>query len=580
MTVPGQGTLVYPRLCLAYFCQFAIWGGWAIALGGYVGGVLNFEGYQIGWLYAAIPLGAIIAPLFIGPIADRYFAAQKVLFVLHFIGGLALLACGLHCVMSPEPSFPLLMALLLLSGICYMPSIGLMNSVVFKHLPSASMGPYVFVFGTIGWIVINLFIAAFLGGSGTPYFFFATGVTGVFLAFYSLTLPDTPPKGAPAPGIKSSCGALCVLVLFKKYPFTIFVICAFLASIPTSNYFFPALDSFLTERGYPAPLALATICQFAEIAFMLALPFAIRVFGLKKVLLIGMAAWSIRYLCFAEPYFALAVFGLILHGFGYSFLFVAAYMYAEKVAPAHLKASAQSMMIFLLLGVGQILGSQGLGIMYDANPPRHTAIAVAGAQLHPLPPGLDATNEFLVPIPAWSEEEDSLLRFLDLSAQVNRLLGNVEEAGDDAAARTVDLRELLGGQPLTPATIRAINVPMVKDNIIVSRTFACCDDEMVAFEPFVTSVTYYRDDLVSFGRAIAGTDDFSLTRDHWLAAQARDWAQIWRVPALFIFVWFVVFFVFGRDPKEGEEPTEGTPTSGTPVEGTSESEPKEESPQS
>jgi len=566
MTVSGQGTLVYPRLCLAFFCQLAIWGAWAIALGGYAHGVLNFTGAEIGWLYAAIPLGAIIAPLFIGPIADRYFAAQKVMALLHFIGGLALIACGVHCVISESPSFLLILALMLLSGICYMPTMGLMNSVIFKHLPNPSLAPYVFVWGTIGWIAVSLVIAGILGGADTPNFFFVAGSVGVFLALYSLTLPDTPPKGAPVAGEKSAGGgAFAVLTLFKSFPFTIFVICAFLASIPASNYFFPALGPFLAERGYPAPVALATICQFAEIAFMLALPYCIAKFGLKKVLLIGMAAWSIRYFCFAEPYFALVVFGLVLHGFGYTFLYVASYMYAEKVAPAHLKASAQSMMIFLLLGVGQILGGQGYGFMRDANPPKHATIAVQGTSLvlaegDRFPDVIDVgTDKFMIqPIPAWNEAEDSWFQYLDLATQFNKLMEYLfppeEEVGSEDApiARAVDFRELLDGQPLTPAAIRAMDpARLVQDNVRVLRMEACCPEPCNAtFAPFTATVEYTRDDLIAFGRTIAGTDDFSVDRSQWLAAQAHNWTLIWHVPALFIFVCFLIFFILGRDPKE------------------------------
>ena len=548
--------VVYLRLALAYFCQFAIWGGWAIALGGYASGVLNFSGPEIGWLYAAIPLGAIIAPLFIGPIADRYFAAQKVLFVLHLIGGLALLGCGLHCWMSDSPSFLIIMGLMVLSGICFMPSIGLMNSVVFKHLPSASMAPYVFVFGTIGWIIINLFIAAFCGGSSTPYFFFVAGAVGVFLAVYSLTLPDTPPKGAPVAGEKSSGPGL--LSMFKSFPFAIFVLCAFLASIPTSNFFFPALDTFLTERGYPSPLALGTLNQISEIAFMLALPFCIAKFGLKKVLLIGMAAWIVRYVLFAEPMFALTILGLLLHGFCYTFLFVASYMYAEKVAPAHLKASAQTMMVFLLLGVGQILGSLGYGYVSDANPPKFgdAEIAIGGAQLElaegaRLPEGTDVSDSFMVPVPAWSAGERSLFQYLDLAAQVNKLLGRTQDA------RTVDLGRLLGEQPLSLATIDAMpGEQLVQDNVRIRRVEPCCDTDVAQeVEPITASVRYTRDDLKQLGRAVAGknvdgVEDFSLTREDWLTTRAHNWTQIWRLPALFIAVWFVVFFLLGRDPKD------------------------------
>ena len=544
-----SAVLTYLRLCLAYFCQFAIWGSWAVALGSYAGSELKFT--NIGWLYNAIPLGALIAPLFIGPIADRYFSAQKVMSVLHFIGGLAFLACGWLCA-SGNYSFPAIMGLMLLSGICYMPTLGLINSVVFKHLPKPSMAPYVFVFGTIGWIVVNLFIAGFCGGAETPNFFFVGGGVSIFLALYSITLPNTPPKGAPAPGEKSA-GGLGVLSLFKSFSFITFVVCVFLASIPACNYFFPAQGLFLTERGYPAPVALATLNQFSEIFFMLALPFCIARFGLKNVLLIGMAAWSIRYFCFAEPYFALVVAGLLLHGFCYSFLYVAAYTYADKVAPAHLKASAQSMMIFLLLGVGQILGGYGYDVMREANPPKFTAIAVGGAQLDPLPEGVDATNEFMVPIPAWSEAEDSVLQYLDLAAQVQKWLGIEKKA---STARTVDLGKLLKGQALTPLTIGGMEREvLVQDGVEISKTSTCCDpDAPKAFEPFVTSVQYSKDDLKAFGKAVTGKDEFSLTRSDWFVAQAHDWKQIWQIPAVFIACCFVIFLLLGRNPKEEEAP--------------------------
>ena len=546
-----MGAIVtYLRLCFAYFCQFAIWGSWAVALGSYAGSELGFT--NIGWLYNAIPLGALIAPLFIGPIADRYFAAQKVMFVLHLIGGLALIACGWLCAnglpgfLDSIGLFPIIMGLMLLSGICYMPTLGLINSVVFKHLPSPGMAPYVFVFGTIGWIVVNLFIAAFCGGAETPNFFFVGGTVGVILALYSLTLPNTPPKGAPAPGEKS--GGLGVLSLFSNLSFGIFVLCVFLASVPACNYFFPAQGLFLTERGYPAPVALATLNQFSEIAFMLALPFCVARFGLKNVLLVGMAAWSIRYFCFAEPFFALVIAGLLLHGFCYSFLYVAAYMYAEKVAPAHLKASAQSMMVFLLLGVGQVLGGYGYDIMREANPPKFTAIAVGGAQLETLPEGLDATNEFMVPIPAWSESEDSMLQYLDLAAQVDKFFGREKKV---STARTVDLGKLLGGQPLSMESINAMDrEQLVRDGVEISKTSTCCDSGTPAFEPFVVTVHYTKDDLKELCKTIAGKDDFSLTRADWLAAQAHDWKKIWQIPAIFIAACFVVFLLLGRNPKD------------------------------
>ena len=538
MTETKQTAFAYPRLCLAYFCQFAIWGAWAGALGGYAYRILKLSGGEIGSLYNAIPLGAVIAPLFIGPIADRYFSAQKVMSLLHFIGGLALLACGWLC-LNGQQSFPTLMGLMLLSGMCFMPTMGLINSVVFKHLPNPGMAPLVFVFGSLGWIASNLLIAAFFGGAETPNFFLVGGGASMFLALYALTLPNTPPKGAPAPGEKS--GGPGVLSLFKDFSFVVFVACAFLASIPACNYFFPAMESFLAERGYPSPLALTTINQFSEIFLMVALTFCIPRFGLKNVLLIGMGAWTIRYFCFAQPSFGFAVAGLMLHGFCYSFLYVASYMYAEKVAPENLKASAQSMMVFLLLGVGQVLGGYGFGYMSEANPPKFTGVTIDGSRLKLQTPHETVT----VPIPAWNEAEDSLFQYLDLAAQVNKLLGKSQKTSTD---RTVDLGKLLGGQPLTAKAIDTMDESqLIQDGVKI-------DEETV-------SVPYTKADLKLLGKTIAGKDDFSLTREDWLAAQARNWKNIFQIPAALIAICFVVFLVLGRDPdakakKEQDAPKE------------------------
>ncbi len=540
-----KAAFAYPRLCLAYFCQFAIWGAWANTLGGYADDVLKFNGGEIGSLYNAIPFGAVIAPLFIGPIADRYFAAQKVMSFLHFLGGFALLACGWLC-FTGQQSFVLLMSLMLFSGACFMPTMGLINSVVFKHLPNPSMAPLVFVFGTIGWIVVNLVIAAVCGGAETPYFFFVGGGISVFLALYALTLPNTPPKGAPVPGEKSG-GGPGVLSLFKDFSFVIFVLCAFLASIPACNYFFPALVPYLSQRGYPSPVALGTINQFSEIIFMLALPFFIPRVGLKNVLLIGMAAWAIRYFCFAQPGFSFALVGLLLHGFCYTFLYVASYMYAEKVAPPHLKASAQSMMVFLLLGVGQVLGGYGYGYMRDANPAKLAGTTVAASQLTPtfgeLPKGEETVG---VPIPAWNDDENSPFQYLDLAKQVSKLFGKDKESTD----RKVDLGKLLNGKNLTPAAIDAMDESqLVQDKGV---KIPSGDSEIVA------TVQYTKQNLKAIGEKIAGTADFSLTRDQWLQAQARDWKNIFQIPAFFIAACFVIFLLLGRDPdavakKEAEE---------------------------
>lgn len=521
----GAAPFAYPRLCLAYFLQFAIWGSWAGALGGYA----NYAGLTgVGWLYAAIPLGAVISPLFIGPIADRYFSAQKVISLLHLIGGLALIACGVLCVQG-QASFPALMALILLSGVCYMPTLPLINSVVFKHSKEGS-APYVFVFGTFGWIVINLFIAAFLGGEKTPYFFFAGGGCGLLLAVYALTLPDTPPKGAPAPGEKTDTLGLGALKLFKDPGFAIFAGCAFLASILACNFYFPFQVPYLSEQGYPSPVALITLNQFSELFFMSLLPLAIAVIGLKWVLVLGIGSWALRYFLFMQTgSFGFAVGGLFLHGFAYSFLYAASYMYADKKAPAELKASVQSLMAFLLLGVGQVLGS----VIFDnvkgmeANAPEVATMKVAAS-----------ADE--VGLPDWTDKNmvDTAWKYLDLA-------GTVQEM-----QKTKEQREADKNKPLNDLLAYDGN----KDNALTAAEVAAGPESIT-----INDVPYTRTDIDAVLRKIAdvGSDaDYEVTRAKYLDAKAHKWKQILFPAVIWISIFFVIFLIFGKDPDKGAKDAE------------------------
>lgn len=545
--------LAYPRLSLAAFLQLAIWGSWAGALGGYASGVLGLKGYEIGWLYAAIPLGAVIGPMFIGPLADRYFSAQKVMSLLHFIGGLCLLGCGALCLAGLQ-SFHSLLILITISGICYMPTFGLLNAVIFKNLRNASSAPYVFLFGTIGWLVVNLFIAAFCGGAETPQFFLVGGGLGILLSLYSLMLPATPPQGASG-GDALGLGALS---LFKDPAFCIFALCVFFASIPACNYFFPSQVPFLSERGYPSPLALTTLNQFSEIFLMAALPICIGIFGLKWVLVIGMSAWALRYVLFSQAGlvvggfefsgFHFAVAGLLLHGFCYSFLYIAAYMYAEKKAPAALKASAQSLMVFLMLGVAQVAGSQMYGFLKDheLNQPKIAGIdivrsltseEVLGCQQKYILPA-DAPTDFwsqvqikdLKPLPQWHDAKmvDSEWRYLDLSKTVNEYLG-IAKAETETVARHL-----------------GIDIDKNSDNLITSDEINTLGESLTYF-----GKEYTAEEIRNVLQNVPVEEGTSgITRDAYLAAQSSNWRNIFLIPAGMIGFFLVIFILFGRSPKE------------------------------
>ncbi|MDR2171401.1 MAG: MFS transporter [Planctomycetaceae bacterium] len=553
------GSFVYLRLCIAYFCEFAIWAAWAGTLSVFAGSSLGFTSNQVAWLYCAIPFGAIIGPLFIGPLADRYFASQRVISVLHFFGGIALLACGYLC-HTGQATFPVLMCLLLLSGICYMPTHGLLNSVVFSSLSKPSMGPYVFVFGTIGWIISCLLIAAFFGGEKSYNFFFVGGGFSIFLSIYSLTLPHTPPKGISSDGVKRnflvSTFGLDAFKLFRDPAFALFVICVFFASVPACGFYFVVQTPYLSQMGYPSPVALGTLNQFSEIFFMTALSAIVIRVGLKAVLLLGMFAWACRYIIFAIPGygilpeydFVFSAIGLLFHGFSYSFLYVGAYMYAEKRAPEHLKASVQSMMIFLLLGVGQVLGAQIYPPIAAHNQPAIASVTVPVEQLQAVNNKIDLKSvlkpEVAVPIPAWNDADDSWIQYLDLAAQVKKLMGKT----DTSNLQSVDLGKLLNGQ-----TLSAANIDKLADSQLVQEGVKIQYGEKNENEVIV-KVQYKKEDLKKICEKISsGKTDYSLTRKDWLAAQAMDWKNIFTIPAAFIGIFFLIFLIFGQSPKDEEK---------------------------
>jgi MFS family permease len=194
------------------------------------------------------------------------------------------------------------------------------------------------------------------------------------MGLYSFTLPHTPPKGAEAGGDVLGLGAL---KLFREPHFLVFAICALLISIPLSFYFF-WFNNFLSERSWNAPTAWMTLGQVTEIAVMFTLPWFITRFGLKSILTIGMAAWAVRYMLFGTLNDPLILLGIVVHGFCYVFVFVAAFIYANRSAPREMSASAQSLVAFLTWGAGMFIGTKLAGIAGDRY--------VLQGQMHHWPP--------------------------------------------------------------------------------------------------------------------------------------------------------------------------------------------------
>jgi nucleoside transporter len=293
--------LIRTRLSIMMFLEFLLWSAWYVPIGGYMNSVLGFTGPQIGWIYATTAIGAILSPMFVGYIADRLFATERVLSVLHLIGAVCLFMA------SRQTEFSGMMTVLVINALAFMPTIALANSLSFRNIDNPDLFSRIAVWGTIGWIVSGLTVDFVLGGSGTPAFFYLASGGSLLLGIYSWTLPHTPPKGAESTDMSEALG-LGALKLLKDPSFLVFAVCAFLISIPLSFYF-TWCNAFLVETNRPYPTALMTLSQFSEIFVMIIMPWFIVRFGLKTVLVIGMAAWAVRYVFFATLSFPLVVDG-------------------------------------------------------------------------------------------------------------------------------------------------------------------------------------------------------------------------------------------------------------------------------
>ena len=340
------------KLSIMMFLQFFVWGSWFVTLFLVLGG--NELGDIIGDSYRTAPIAAIIAPLFLGLIADRFFASEKVMGVLMLIGGvLMLMVPGAVADGNGSLVYWLFMGHML----CYMPTLGLGNTITFTHLPQEEF-PKVRVWGTIGWIVAGL-VAGYLGWSGSTNLFTMAGVSAILLGAFCFTIPNTPPPAAEQPLDLRALFMVDAFKLMAKPAFFIFILCSTLICIPLAYYYSNA-SGFLSNMGFEQPASAMSIGQMSEIIFMLMIPFFFRKLGVKMMILIGMLAWVARYLLFAvgapDQIAWMLFLGIALHGICYDFFFVTGFIYADKTAPKSVRGQVQSMLVFFTQGVGMFIG--------------------------------------------------------------------------------------------------------------------------------------------------------------------------------------------------------------------------------
>ena len=345
------------RISAMMFFQYFVWGAWFVPFATY----LTRNGLQdhVGNIYSAQGWAAIAAPLFVGAVADRYFSAEKVMGILHlFAGALLFLLSSLGA--DAGVMFLATLGVLL----AYMPTIALSNSVALNAVSDPEKQfPALRVFGTIGWIVAGLIVGLILPGDAerTAMPLYLAGGVSILYGLYSFTLPNTPPQAGEG---KASVSALLGLDAIKlsDRSFWVLIICSTLMMIPFSFYNVYA-NPFLDDIGMENPAAIQTLGQVSEVGFLLLLPLFFRFVGIKGVLFIGMTAWAVRYVLFANGFNAagpiepLIYLGLALHGVGFDFVFVAATIWVGKHFPAESRNRAQSFLALMTWGVGYLIGS-------------------------------------------------------------------------------------------------------------------------------------------------------------------------------------------------------------------------------
>ena len=369
------------RLSTMMFLQYFVWGIWLPIMGLHLGSrEVGLTPTQIGWVYTVYGFGAILGPFLLGQLADRYLATEIVMALAHLIGGVLLIATAY------ATSFWAIFTLLFLYCNLYMPSMGLANSISFRALGDGHQDrfPAIRLWGTIGWIASGLFLTWYLEIAGRittlkPLFdlisqpslrdiFRLSGFVSLLYGLYCLSLPHTPPTRVEAnsKNVKRSAILEC-LELMRFRSFAVLVVVAGLIGILLAFYF--ACESvFLASLGIDESRvsSIMTIGQVAETAVIGLIPLAVHRFGVKRTMVIGILAWALRFglSAYGQPnWLMIATIGL--HGFAFGFFFVVAQMYVDRAAGPDIKATAQNLLIFVIYGLGTIIGSVLTGFVRD-----------------------------------------------------------------------------------------------------------------------------------------------------------------------------------------------------------------------
>lgn len=353
------------KLSAMMFLNFFVWGIWFVTMGTYLSKTLHATDVENGLAYGTQAWGAIIAPFIIGLIADKFFAAQKILGILHILGA------GLMYYISSRTDFNSFYPVILVYMILYMPTLALVNAISFKQMDNPEKEfSFIRVWGTIGWIAAGLIIGwlAFEQSGSLVNTFKISAAVSLVLGLFSFTLPNTPPENTSKKISIAEIIGLDALKLLKDKNFLVFFLSSLLICIPLAFYY-QETNLFLNETKMSGAAAKMSMGQMSETIFLFLMPLFFTRLGVKKMLLVGMIAWMIRYVLFAygniDDSIGFLYLGIILHGVCYDFFFVTGQIYTDEKAGAAIRSSAQGMITLATYGVGMLIGFWFAGMITD-----------------------------------------------------------------------------------------------------------------------------------------------------------------------------------------------------------------------
>jgi NHS family xanthosine MFS transporter len=360
------------KLTVLNFLEFAVWGAYLISMGGYLAKV--GLGANIGLFYSVQGFVSLIMPTLMGIVADRWMQAQKVLSLCHFLAGIFMIGASTYCLQSGDSvDFATLFSLYTASVAFFMPTIALTNSVCYNALDKSGLDsvkafPPIRVFGTVGFIV-SMWIVDLANWEVNPYQFLWSGALSVFMSFYALTMPKCEISGSKkSEGLIKTLG-LEAFTLFRNYRMALFFIFSMLLGCClqiTNGYATPFLQSFGANEIYQDtlaikyPIVLMSLSQISETLCILLIPFCLSKFGIKRVMLMAMLAWTLRFGFFAIGNPGSGVWFLILsmivYGIAFDFFNISGSLFVDKETDISIRNSAQGLFMMMTNGLGASLG--------------------------------------------------------------------------------------------------------------------------------------------------------------------------------------------------------------------------------